>query len=256
MRDGISFFRRHRVRRYPAAPYHIPVADDVTRMFARIAPRYDLANDVLSLGLAPGLAARLVARSGASPGERALDCATGTGDLALLLKRLVGPDGRVTGIDACRRCWSWRAGRPPGATENDFHLADMLRCPSGWPFDAATWPSACATWTSLKSAWRRWRASSPRRARAGAGVRPARGRLRRAFSWYSRRLIPPLGGLLTGDRQAYEYLHRTSAAFPCGEAFLRMMREAGCFAEAEGLALTGGIAYLYVGVAGRHAGLD
>jgi demethylmenaquinone methyltransferase/2-methoxy-6-polyprenyl-1,4-benzoquinol methylase len=65
---------------------------------------------------------------------------------------------------------------------------------------------------------------------------------------YSRYIIPRIGGLLTGQRNAYAYLHNTSINFPCGEAFLRLMRQAAKFSRVETTALTGGVAYIYVGV--------
>ncbi len=72
-----------------------------------------------------------------------------------------------------------------------------------------------------------------------------------AWRWlyvnYSRYIIPRVGGLLTGNRSAYTYLHSTSTTFPSGEAFLRLMRQAGKFTRVEAVALTGGVAYVYVG---------
>ena len=65
-------------------------------MFARIAPRYDVANDVLSFGLHRLWRSQVVRMSGARGGDRVLDCATGTGDLALAFKSAVGPAARAS----------------------------------------------------------------------------------------------------------------------------------------------------------------
>src|SRR5439155_2550746 len=78
------------------------VSEQVQQMFSAIAPRYDVANQVLSLGVHRRWRARAVALSGARPGHAVLDCATGTGDLAFALKRAVGPTGRVLGTDFCQ----------------------------------------------------------------------------------------------------------------------------------------------------------
>src|SRR5437667_10239608 len=74
---------------------------EVREMFASIARRYDTANEVLSLGIHKGWRRAAVQLSGARAGQRVLDCATGTGDLALEFKRAVGPPGEVIGTDFC-----------------------------------------------------------------------------------------------------------------------------------------------------------
>jgi demethylmenaquinone methyltransferase/2-methoxy-6-polyprenyl-1,4-benzoquinol methylase len=68
------------------------------------------------------------------------------------------------------------------------------------------------------------------------------------YRWYSRVMIPRLGGWLTGKREAYEYLPRTSAAFPCGKEFLSLMQSAG-FRDLSAHPLSLGIAWRYRGVA-------
>ena len=68
------------------------------------------------------------------------------------------------------------------------------------------------------------------------------------FALYSKVVIPRLGGLVTGNQDAYEYLTRTSAAFPTGEAFVQLMNQAAAFSSIRTIPLTGGIAYLYIGV--------
>jgi len=67
------------------------------------------------------------------------------------------------------------------------------------------------------------------------------------FRWYSRHVIPRVGGLLSGRRDAYEYLDRTAAEFSAGERFVDLMRSTGAFASVAAYPLTGGVAYVYVG---------
>src|SRR5439155_6527535 len=83
----------------PAAPA-LP-APSVKRMFASIAGSYDRANQILSWGMHHGWRVAAVRWSGAKAGDRVLDCATGTGDLALAFRRAVGPEGEVVGTDFC-----------------------------------------------------------------------------------------------------------------------------------------------------------
>jgi demethylmenaquinone methyltransferase/2-methoxy-6-polyprenyl-1,4-benzoquinol methylase len=60
--------------------------------------------------------------------------------------------------------------------------------------------------------------------------------------------MPAVGGLLTGNRAAYQYLPRTAAAFPAGDRFLELMDRSGGFRERSARAFTGGITWLYRGV--------
>jgi demethylmenaquinone methyltransferase/2-methoxy-6-polyprenyl-1,4-benzoquinol methylase len=68
------------------------------------------------------------------------------------------------------------------------------------------------------------------------------------YNFYCRHLLPRFGGLVTGDREAYEYLQRSSGRFPCADEFVAMMRESANFASVDFTPLTLGIAYLYRGV--------
>jgi demethylmenaquinone methyltransferase/2-methoxy-6-polyprenyl-1,4-benzoquinol methylase len=67
------------------------------------------------------------------------------------------------------------------------------------------------------------------------------------FRFYSKVIMPTIGGLLTGNRAAYEYLPRTSAAFPAGEKFLSLMEQSGSYKERVAHPMTFGTSYVYVG---------
>ncbi len=76
-----------------------------------------------------------------------------------------------------------------------------------------------------------------------------RGPLFRSFyRWYARNVLPRVGGALTGDRDAYEYLEKSAGRFPYGEDFAALMRESADFTSIEYVPLTFGVAYLYKGV--------
>jgi demethylmenaquinone methyltransferase/2-methoxy-6-polyprenyl-1,4-benzoquinol methylase len=75
-----------------------------------------------------------------------------------------------------------------------------------------------------------------------------RGAFGALFRTYSKRVMPLIGGALTGNRAAYEYLPRTAAAFPAGERFVALMAESKSFSRAEAHPLTFGTAYVYRGV--------
>jgi demethylmenaquinone methyltransferase/2-methoxy-6-polyprenyl-1,4-benzoquinol methylase len=68
------------------------------------------------------------------------------------------------------------------------------------------------------------------------------------YRFYSNTILPIAGGLLTGNREAYSYLNRTAAAFPCREDFLALIEQTGRFREVFYKPVTFGIAYIYVGI--------
>ena len=68
------------------------------------------------------------------------------------------------------------------------------------------------------------------------------------FNFYSRKVLPRLGGLLTGNYEAYSYLDRSAGAFPCRDEFLALMEQTGLLTQLEWRSYTGGIAYAYRGV--------
>ncbi|MEP0009940.1 MAG: class I SAM-dependent methyltransferase, partial [Balneola sp.] len=75
-----------------------------------------------------------------------------------------------------------------------------------------------------------------------------KGILKFPYNLYSQHIMPAVGGWLSGNREAYTYLPRTSATFPAGKKFLKLMKNSKSFSETKAVKLTGGIAYVYVGV--------
>jgi demethylmenaquinone methyltransferase / 2-methoxy-6-polyprenyl-1,4-benzoquinol methylase len=226
------------------------VSEQVREMFASIARRYDAANEVLSLGVHRGWRRAAVRLSGALPGDRVLDCATGTGDLALAFKRVVGPTGEVIGSDFCAEMLAPAPEKARRAgLEVRFEVADALALP--YPdrsFDVASIAFGIRNVDDPVRCLR----EMARVVRPGGRVAvlefgQPRGPFGALFRVYSRQVMPMIGGLLTGNRSAYEYLPRTAAAFPAGDRFLSLMDEAGSFAERSATPLLAGTAYVYVG---------
>lgn len=226
------------------------MSEQVRAMFARIAPRYDTANDCLSFGLHRLWRRRVVQMSQARPGHTVLDCATGTGDLALAFKAAVGNAGQVIGTDFCAPMLASAPAKARRAHLNvTFAVADVLALPyADHSFDIASIAFGIRSVDSPALCLR----EMARVVRPGGRVavlefgRPI-GLFRFPYAFYSRFVMPALGGLLSGDRAAYEYLPRTAAAFPCRERFLALMDSVGVFSSARFFSFTFGIAYLYLG---------
>src|SRR5262249_38862596 len=222
----------------------------VRQMFAAIAPRYDIANQVLSLGIHRIWRRIAVRESGVRPGQSVLDCATGTGDLAIVFKRAVGAAGRVVGTDFCAEMLALAPQKAKEASlDIQFELADATALPyADASFDVSSIAFGIRNVDDPRQCLRELaRVTRP----AGRVVvlefgQPS-GVFGSLFRFYSRIILPWVGGALTGDRSAYEYLPRTAAAFPCGEHFLRLMRDSTAFDELKAKPLTFGVAYVYVG---------
>ncbi len=222
-------------------------------MFASIAPRYDRANAVLSLGIHASWRRRAVALLDPRPGERVLDVCCGTGDLAVLLERGVRPGGTVIGADFCAPMVALarekRAARGVPAAGLGLLVADALALPfPDASFDAATIAFGIRNVDDPLAALR----EIARLVRPGGRAvvlefgQPEAPLLAPAYRWYSRALLPALGALLTGRRDPYEYLRRSAAAFPSGERFLDLLRDAG-FRSPRAVPLAFGIAWAYRG---------
>lgn len=224
---------------------------EVREMFASIARRYDTANEVLSLGIHKGWRRAAVHLSGAAPGQRVLDCATGTGDLALEFKRAVGAGGEVIGTDFCAEMLESAPAKAAKAhLQVKFAVADVLALPyPDGQFDVASIAFGIRNVDDPLLCLREMaRVVKPGGCVIVLEFGQPRGPFGALFRAYSRGVMPVVGGLLTGNRAAYEYLPRTAAAFPAGEKFLGVMRESDAFSATEAHPLTFGTAYVYRGV--------
>lgn len=220
-------------------------------MFSKVAANYDKGNNVLSMGIHHLWRKKLVKMSGAGPGMSVLDCATGTGDLAIEFKKAVGAEGSVIGTDFCAEMLIPAPAKAMAkGLDIRFEQADVTQLNyADNSFDI----------TSISFGIRnvgdplKGLKEMARVTKSGGSVMvlefgqvqlPVFGPL---YNFYSEKVLPKIGGWVTGEGEAYEYLQKSSAAFPCRENFLKLMRESGNFSSLEYTALTGGIAYIYHG---------
>lgn len=225
----------------------------VREMFTGIAPSYDRLNRLMSLGLDRQWRRRAVALARLRPGDRALDVATGTGDLAFALWRRVGPDGEVVGTDFSEgmlRLADEKARRAGVADRVTFLWADALDLPFGdGEFDAATVGFAGRNVTDLH----RFFSEMRRVVRPGGRVvhlelsKPTLPVFRTLYRWYFYHLVPLIEGGIAGARSAYTYLPNSLTVFPSVEELAGVMRAAG-LARVEYYPLMLGTVTIHVGV--------
>lgn len=198
-------------------------------MFDRIVRRYDLINRLMSGGRDVAwrrLAARAALAAGA---RRVLDVATGTGDLALELARQGAPG--VVGADFSRGMLGLAADKVRARRAPVTLLqADAMRLPfPDGAFDACTVAFGLRNMPDYEAAV----AEMARVLRPGGRLvilemTPLRlPVLRTLFRWYFDRLVPIVGGLISGDRDAYRYLPRSVSAFPPADELAQIMHRAG-----------------------------
>ena len=222
----------------------------VREMFATIAARYDLLNHLLS-GNIDKRWRRLVAKTlyqGLPQGGRILDVACGTGDLSLTLSGT--GKAEIVGLDFCRPMLDIAAAKSSRRGANiPFLEADALALPfQDRSFDAATIAFGLRNLASVESGL----GELLRVLRPGGRVavlefsKPRHAIFRGLFKVYFTKLLPLVGGLISGSRGAYQYLPDSVSRFPDQKELASVMENAG-FEEVTYQNLTGGIAALHLG---------
>ena len=224
-------------------------------MFANIAGRYDLLNHLLS-GNTDRRWRRLVAKrlrnSLAGRDALALDVACGTGDLAFAIAEATG--AQIIGIDFCRPMLDIAVSKASnGGLAVPFIEGDALKLPFGEAtFDAASIAFGLRNLSSLENGLSELlRILKPEgRAAFLEFSKPVVPGFRPLFQFYFMRVLPLIGGIVSGSREAYKYLPDSVSRFPDQKRLAELMREAG-FEQVEYQNLSCGIAALHLGTRPR-----
>jgi demethylmenaquinone methyltransferase/2-methoxy-6-polyprenyl-1,4-benzoquinol methylase len=221
----------------------------VAQVFDRVADRYDLMNDLMSLGLHRAWKAFVVSLARGRAGERVLDVASGSGDLARALARRAGPSGQVLVTDINGRMLArgrdrlLDAGCLAAAVQCD---AERLPFPSSW-FDCVTVGFGLRNMTHKDAAL----SEMARVLKPGGRLlvlefsrvwKP----LERFYDVYSFKLLPWLGQRVAGDAEAYRYLAESIRMHPDQATLAGMMERAG-FGQVEYFNLTAGVVAVHRG---------
>jgi demethylmenaquinone methyltransferase / 2-methoxy-6-polyprenyl-1,4-benzoquinol methylase len=222
----------------------------VRGVFDAVAPKYDVMNDLMSMGLHRAWKAYTVAVANVRPGDRVLDLAGGTGDLARAFAPKVGPQGLVVHTDINEAML--REGRV--RLENEGLVLPTTLC------DAEALPFASASFDVVTVAFGlRNMTHKDRALQEMARVLRPGGRLlvlefskvaaplAKAYDWYSFNILPRLGQWVAGDAGSYRYLAESIRMHPDQQALQALMKASG-FGHVDVHNLTGGVVALHVGV--------
>jgi demethylmenaquinone methyltransferase/2-methoxy-6-polyprenyl-1,4-benzoquinol methylase len=227
----------------------------VHQVFESVADNYDLMNDLMSLGVHRLWKRHFVASSGIASGDRVLDLAGGTGDIAALLSRRVGAGGRVvlSDINAAMLEIGRQRLADQGIIGNvRYALADAQALPlTAGEFDAVTIAFGLRNVTDKDAALREMH----RVLRPGGRVlilefsRVRAEPLQKLYDAYSFGMLPILGKVVAGDAESYQYLAESIRQHPAQEELAEMLRAAG-FERVTYRNLTGGIVAIHSGYHG------
>jgi len=227
-------------------------AGRVRSVFASVAGKYDVMNDLMSFGVHRLWKRFTLSLTGLRAGQRALDVAGGTGDLALGMLRQVGKSGRVVLSDINARMLTVGRDRllDAGCVGNvDCLLADAERLPFAEnSFDCVTIAFGLRNVTDKPAAL----ASMRRVLKPGGQLMvlefstPVAPGLKPLYDAYSFKVLPWMGRIVAGDAASYRYLAESIRMHPHQEALLEMLRTAG-FGHARYHNLSGGIVALHRG---------
>jgi demethylmenaquinone methyltransferase/2-methoxy-6-polyprenyl-1,4-benzoquinol methylase len=222
----------------------------VRGVFDSVAPKYDLMNDLMSMGLHRAWKAYTVLVANVQPGQRVLDIAGGTGDLALAFSKKVGAAGQVVHTDINEAML--RSGR-------DRLLDAGVSLPS-MVCDAEKLPFADNSFDLVSVAFglRNMTHKDLALAEMNRVIKP-RGKLlvlefskvprpmEKVYDWYSFKVLPRLGRIVAGDADSYRYLAESIRMHPGQEELKALMKKAG-FGHVDYHNLTGGVVALHVGI--------
>ncbi len=225
-------------------------AQRVRSVFDSVAPKYDVMNDLMSAGLHRLWKRYTIAVANPQPGDRVLDIAGGTGDLALAFARKVGESGRVVHTDINEAML--REGRTR-LLDNGVVLPTLVCDAEHLPFASDSFDLVTVAF-GLRNMTHKELALSEmyRTLRPGGKLlvlefsRVAKP-LEKAYDWYSFNVLPKLGKLVANDEASYRYLAESIRMHPGQEALRQLMREAG-FCHVDVHNLTAGVVALHVGI--------
>ena len=220
----------------------------IHKIFTTAATRIDFLSSFLSLGLAGTWRKQLVSFSGLKKGEHVLDMCTGTGELAILIAKMVGGEGSVTGVDFCNAMLDIAQKKTEDAHQNITFVLENAKKLSfrDESFDVVTVAFGMRnindTLPALDEAYRVLRPNG--RFYCLELTTPSSRWFRPFYNFYCYSIIPVIGKLITKSSEPYSYLPRSISSFPQPEEFRTIIQQSG-FSNVSVHRMTMGVATIY-----------
>ena len=225
--------------------------EEVQQMFDNIAPTYDKLNHILSLSIDKMWRRRVVRKVRRMKPEKIMDLATGTGDLAIKMAKAM-PKAKIMGVDLSEKMLAVAAEKVRRKGLDD-HIAlyqgdaENLDVADG-VLDVVTVAFGVRNFGNLEQGL----SEIMRSLRSGGHIvvlefsTPRNWLVRKCYQFYSNHVMKPVGGMVSKDRKAYDYLPDSIVEFPDRERFLEIMHRTG-FVECRRSSQSFGIAQIYIG---------
>ena len=224
--------------------------EEVRDMFDNIAPTYDKLNHILSFSIDKMWRRRVVRLVRRLKPLRVMDLATGTGDLAIKLAKRI-PEARIMGVDLSEKMLAVAAEKVRRQGLDD-HIAlyqgdaEQLDVADG-VLDVVTVAFGVRNFGNLEVGLREiWRSL-----RSGGHIvilefsTPSNPIVRKLYEFYSNHIMKPVGGMLSKDQKAYDYLPDSIVEFPAPDKFIELLQSVG-FEECRRRSQSCGIAQIYI----------
>ncbi|WP_219212579.1 bifunctional demethylmenaquinone methyltransferase/2-methoxy-6-polyprenyl-1,4-benzoquinol methylase UbiE [Variovorax boronicumulans] len=222
----------------------------VRGVFDSVATRYDIMNDLMSMGLHRAWKAYTVMVANVGEGSRVLDIAGGTGDLALAFAKKVGASGQVVHTDINEAMLSTGRDRLLDAgVALPTMVCDAEKLPfADAHFDVVTVAFGLRNMTHKDAAIKEMnRVLKPGGKLLVLEFSKVAKPLQKAYDWYSFKVLPRLGKVVAGDDASYRYLAESIRMHPAQEELKTLMKEGG-FGHVDYHNMTGGVVALHVGI--------
>ncbi len=225
-------------------------AGRVRGVFDSVASKYDVMNDLMSMGMHRAWKAYTVAVANLKPGQRVLDIAGGTGDLSRAFARKVGETGMVVHTDINEAML--RQGRNRLLDEGlvlPTNLCDAEKLPyKDSSFDLVSVAFGLRNMTHKDQALAEMcRVLKPGGRLLVLEFSKVAAPLQKPYDWYSFKVLPMIGKLVAGDAESYRYLAESIRMHP-GQAELKAMMKTAGFGHVDVHNLSGGVVALHAGI--------